>query len=127
MRCVSLHARGDQFDLGLTCRTAIVLGGTCGIGRAIAQTLAVEGANVALCGRNADQVTATVAELAATGIRATGSAFDIADGAPLKSWIETAAGDFGGIDMLFSNAGAMLWVSICCLGSETFASTCLAQ
>lgn len=94
-------------DLGLKERNAVVLGGTRGIGRAIAATLAGEGANVAVCARNADQVAATVAELKASGIRATGASVDITDGAALKTWIDGVAREFGSIDMLFSNAGAM--------------------
>jgi 3-oxoacyl-[acyl-carrier protein] reductase len=78
-------------DLGLKGKNAIVLGGTRGIGRAIAATLAGEGANVAVCARNADQVAATVAELKASGIRATGSPVDVTDGTALKSWVEGAA------------------------------------
>jgi len=94
-------------DLGLKAKNAIVLGGTRGIGRAIAATLAGEGANVAVCARNADQVAATVTELKASGVRATGAPVDVTDGAALKSWIEGAARELGGVDLLFSNAGAM--------------------
>jgi 3-oxoacyl-[acyl-carrier protein] reductase len=94
-------------DLGLRGRTAVVLGGTRGIGRAIAGTLAGEGADVAVCARSADQVMTAVAELQGLGVRATGASVDITDGAALKSWIASVAREFGGIDMLFSNAGAM--------------------
>ncbi|MCF8506491.1 MAG: SDR family oxidoreductase [Caulobacter sp.] len=89
-------------DLQLTGKTAVVLGGTRGIGRAIAETLAAEGANVAVCARNADQVAETVAAL-----KATGASVDIMDGAALKAWIASAGDELGGIDMLVSNAGAM--------------------
>lgn len=94
-------------DLGLKGRNAVVLGGTRGIGRAIAATLCGEGANVAVCARNADQVAATVTELKASGVRATGASVDVTDGAALKSWIDRVAQELGSIDMLFSNAGAM--------------------
>jgi 3-oxoacyl-[acyl-carrier protein] reductase len=94
-------------DLSLRGRNAVVLGGTRGIGRTIAGTLAGEGAGVAVCARNADQVVTAVAELKALGVRATGESVDIADAAALKSWIANVASEFGGIDMLFSNAGAM--------------------
>ena len=94
-------------DLGLSGKNAVVLGGTRGIGRAIAGTLAGEGAGVAVCARNSDQVVNAVAELQARGARTTGAAVDITDGAALKSWITNVAAEFRGIDMLFSNAGAM--------------------
>src|SRR6478752_1233324 len=94
-------------DLGLRGRNAVVLGGTRGIGRAIAGTLAGEGAGVAVCARNVDQVMNAVAELQTLGVQATGASVDITDGAALKSWIANVAREFGGIDMLFSNAGAM--------------------
>src|SRR3981189_1260603 len=94
-------------DLGLRGRNAVVLGGARGIGRAIADTLAGEGADVAVCARNADQVMNAVAELRTSGVRATGSPRDIADGAALKSWIANVAREFGGIAILFSDADAM--------------------
>jgi 3-oxoacyl-[acyl-carrier protein] reductase len=94
-------------DLGLRGRNAVVLGGTRGIGRAIADTLAGEGAGVALCARNREQVTNAVTELQTLGAWAVGATVDITDGAALKTWIANVAREFGGINMLFSNAGAM--------------------
>ena len=84
-----------------------MLGGTRGIGRAIADTLAGEGDGVAICARNPEQVSSAVAALRGRGVRATGAPVDITDGGALKSWIASAARELGGIDMLFSNAGAM--------------------
>lgn len=94
-------------DLKLSGKNCIVLGGTRGIGRAIADTLADEGANVAICARNADQVDAAVAELSQKGVKAIGGAVDITSGADLQAWIKSVAADLGGIDILVSNAGAM--------------------
>ncbi|PKP83128.1 MAG: 3-ketoacyl-ACP reductase [Alphaproteobacteria bacterium HGW-Alphaproteobacteria-18] len=94
-------------DLGLKGKNAIILGGTRGIGRAIADTLAKEGANVAVCARNAGQVATAVAELKALGVNATGAPVDVTDGPALKAWIGDAAATLGGLDILVSNAGAM--------------------
>jgi len=93
--------------LHLRNRNAVILGGTRGIGRAIADTLADEGANVAICARTADQVKDAVAALKDKGVKATGAAVDIMDGAALKSWVEKSGNELGGIDILVSNAGAM--------------------
>lgn len=94
-------------DLQLKGKNALILGGTRGIGRAIAETLAKEGANVGVCARNAEQVAATVAELKALGVKATGASVDVKDGPALQAWIKSAAGELGGLDILISNAGAM--------------------
>jgi 3-oxoacyl-[acyl-carrier protein] reductase len=94
-------------DLGLKNKRAIVLGGSRGIGRAIAHTLAAEGANVAICARNAKQVDAEVAALRARGVQAFGASVDITDSGALTAWIKQAGDTLGGVDILVSNAGAM--------------------
>ncbi|MFN7054044.1 SDR family NAD(P)-dependent oxidoreductase [Hyphomonas sp.] len=94
-------------DLQLKARSALILGGTRGIGRAIADTLAAEGANVGICARNADQVAETVGALKAAGVSATGRSVDVTDGAALKAWIADATAELGGLNILVSNAGAM--------------------
>lgn len=94
-------------DLNLKGKRAIILGGTRGIGRAITDLLADEGANVAICARNADQIKEAVAALEAKGIAAYGASVDIADGPALKAWVEEAAKSLGGVDILISNASAL--------------------
>ena len=94
-------------DLGLKGFKAVVTGGTKGIGRAIAQTLAAEGAQVAICARNADEVAASVAELAAQGVKAFGLAVDVADGPALAAWVNAAAAEFGGLDIVVANVSAL--------------------
>lgn len=94
-------------DLNLSGKKCVILGGTRGIGRSIADTLADEGADVAICARKADQVAAAVEELKAKGVNATGGSVDVTDGTALKSWIKAAGEELGGIDILVSNAGAM--------------------
>lgn len=94
-------------DLGLKGKKAIVTGGTRGIGRAIAETLASEGVDIAICARNQDQVDEAVAALSKKGIKATGGVADIADGEGLKKWIADTAKAMGGLDILVANASAL--------------------
>jgi 3-oxoacyl-[acyl-carrier protein] reductase len=94
-------------DLGLKNKRVIVTGGTKGIGRAIAETFADEGADVAICARNADEVAAAVAALAGRGVRATGRALDVGDGPALKAWVADVATEFGGIDAVVANVSAL--------------------
>ncbi len=90
-------------DLGLKGKKAIVTGGTRGIGRAIAEQLADEGVDVAICARNAEQVEEAVGALKAKGVNALGATVDVMDGDGLKSWIASATKDLGGLDILVSN------------------------
>jgi 3-oxoacyl-[acyl-carrier protein] reductase len=95
-------------DLQLKGKTAVVTGATRGIGRAMAEAFADEGANVAICARNAEQVAETVKALEAKGVKAFGQVVDIADGPALKAFVAKAGETLGGIDVLVSNASALV-------------------
>jgi 3-oxoacyl-[acyl-carrier protein] reductase len=94
-------------DLGLTGLKAVVTGGTKGIGRAIAQTLAAEGAHVAFCARNDEEVAQTVKDFAGYGVKISGNVVDVADGPALAAWVNGVATEFGGIDILVANVSAL--------------------
>src|SRR5258708_21765202 len=87
-------------DLGLKSKNVVVTGGSKGIGLAIAELFAAEGANVAICARNAEEVGKVVKALAGKGGKSWGGAIDVADPVALKQWVETAAGELGGIDTI---------------------------
>ena len=94
-------------DLGLKGLRAIVTGGTKGIGRSVADHFVAEGTHVGICARNAGEVTAAVTALSATGVKATGRALDVADGPALTQWVQDAAGELGGLDIVVANVSAL--------------------
>ncbi len=99
-------------DLGLDGCKALVTGGTKGIGRAIVDMLAAEGAHVAFCARNAEEVAATAAALAqpgrnVSGRKVFGATVDVADAAALAGFVAEAAAALGGLDIVVPNVSAL--------------------
>jgi 3-oxoacyl-[acyl-carrier protein] reductase len=87
-------------DLGLEGRTAIVCGSSAGIGLGIAESLAGEGANVVMLARRREAVEREAARLG--GLAVVG---DVTNAADLERLVETAAREFGGIDIVVNNSG----------------------
>jgi NAD(P)-dependent dehydrogenase (short-subunit alcohol dehydrogenase family) len=93
-------------DLKLSGTHVLVTGGTRGIGRAIVAAFLDEGAHVAFCARNPDEVTATQKTLSARGT-VTGATIDVGDGEALAAWVEQSADAFGGLDVVVANVSAL--------------------
>lgn len=86
-------------------KSAIVTGAASGIGRASAKLFAAEGAAVMAVDRDADAVAQVAAEIVAAGGRAAAFGADAGDEAQVKAFIAAAAAEFGGLDIVYANAG----------------------
>ncbi|MDK2973365.1 MAG: 3-oxoacyl-[acyl-carrier protein] reductase [Candidatus Sumerlaeota bacterium] len=93
-------------DLQLTGHAAIVQGGSAGIGRGIAESLAAEGCDIVLAARNAAPLEKAAAEIAAaSGRRVVCETADSADLASAERLVERARSEFGRLDILVCNSG----------------------
>lgn len=93
-------------DLGLSGKKAVITGSTRGIGRAIANLLAAEGAELAICSRNQEEVDQAIKELSAAGAKVHGAAVDVADKEAYQGWITQMGEALGGIDIFVPNVSA---------------------
>ena len=93
-------------QIPLTGRTCVVTGATRGIGRAIAKMLALQGAQVVICGRAQDAVNSAVRELEhETGGKVKGKAADVKNHEEVGELFQFVDACFGGLDVLVNNAG----------------------
>jgi NAD(P)-dependent dehydrogenase (short-subunit alcohol dehydrogenase family) len=96
-------------DLHLTGKRAIVTGGSKGIGKAVARTLAAEGCDVVIASRTAAVLAQTADELAAaTGARVVPITVDTGDDASVRALVAEATAALGGIDILVNSAAKPL-------------------
>src|SRR5947207_2305729 len=92
-------------DLGLRGRRALITGGSRGIGFAVAEALAAEGAAVGLVARDAAGLTAAAGRLESRGVQVATAAADVTDTPALRRAVAEIAAALGGLDHLVANAG----------------------
>jgi NAD(P)-dependent dehydrogenase (short-subunit alcohol dehydrogenase family) len=91
--------------LRLQAKVAVITGSTRGLGRAIAEAYAREGASVVVSSRREEAVATAAGELQANGWRAIGAVCDVTDAAQVEALAARAAQEFGQIDVWVNNAG----------------------
>lgn len=92
-------------DLGLKGKVALITGGSRGIGKACALSLADEGCNIAICARGKEALDEAAKEIAAKGVEVLAVEADVTNPADLKNFVAKAVEKFGRIDILVNNAG----------------------
>ena len=93
-------------DLGLKDKVALVAAGSRGLGRAVAEELAAEGASLVLCARDATTLAETTAAIAdQTGAHVLGVPCDVTAASQVKQLVASGIDRFGRIDILVTNAG----------------------
>jgi len=95
-------------DLGLRGRRVLITGGSRGIGFAVAEALAAEGAAVGLVARDAASLAEAAGRLGSQGVPVATAAADVADTAQLKQAVTDIAAALGGLDRLVANAGGTI-------------------
>lgn len=91
------------FDL--TGRTAIITGGSMGLGRQMAEGLAEMGAGVVLCARKKERCQQAAEELQHLGVKTLALSCDVKDPASIQEVVDATLSQFGRIDVLINNAG----------------------
>ncbi len=109
---------------GFEGRTAVVTGGSRGIGFATAAALSSVGASVLICGRSEDALVDAVDQLrTATGGMVASARVDVGDPEQARRLVRTAVDDFGGLDILINNAGVGRFAPFADLTDEDWKET----
>ncbi len=105
-----MHSKEAAFGMAinitdLSGRVAVVIGGTSGLGRAIAVALAASGADVVPCGRREPLVEEVCAEIETAGCRTLRQTVDVGDRASIDALRDAVVTHLGGVDILVNAAG----------------------
>jgi NAD(P)-dependent dehydrogenase (short-subunit alcohol dehydrogenase family) len=114
-----MNIANDQL-LNLTGKTAIVTGGSIGIGYGISCRLAQAGANVVIASRNPDEAEITVNELTQSGYQVKFIKTDVANEEEVKNLVNQTITTYGSIEILVNNAGIYPFAPLTELTSEIF-------
>lgn len=110
---------------GIAGKVAIVTGGGSGIGRSASLAFAAAGAKVVVANRTGAKADAVAAEIATAGGEAIGVQVDVSIGRDVQRMVAAAVGHFGGVDILFNNAGISPNGSVTEIGEEEW-DECIA-
>src|SRR5712692_3874789 len=107
---ISATAKSEEYYMGhplldLTNKTAVVIGGTSGIGLSITRGLAQAGANVIPTGRRPDYVQSAAAAVTALGRRSLVQPCDVSDNASIEQLLQATLREFGTVQVLVNCAG----------------------
>jgi NAD(P)-dependent dehydrogenase (short-subunit alcohol dehydrogenase family) len=101
----ALYRRWREYDL--RGKAVLITGGSRGLGLVLAREFAAEGADVAVCARDRDELERARADLAARGASVLAFPCDVTDRAQVKEMVEVVTRRFGSIDVLVNNAGVI--------------------
>lgn len=88
-------------------KTALITGGSAGIGKAIARKLGEQGAKIAICGRSQKRLEEAAAEMSASGIEVLQAACDVRQLKDVERFVDAVVADCGAINILVNNVGAI--------------------
>src|SRR5262249_54017140 len=101
--------RAAEMVRELTCKRMLITGASRGVGRALVEQAAAQGACVAAAARSADKLESLAAQLKARGVEVLTAVADVTSDADPRRLLDAVVERFGGLDILVNNAGVASW------------------